>query len=200
MFTSHGYYPLQFKLRDKFGDRYITYTCGFYYIVLSNPDDIEKLLTSSVHITKGQTYSMVTPWLGDGLLTSTGAKWQTRRKLLTPSFHFRILEDFLTTFNEQAEILIDILRTDFKNKQEKDICQYITRCTLDIIADTAMGKKLNAQRDIDSAYVKAVNKACVIQAYRGTRPLLWPDFIFYLTSSGREYNSALKTLHAFTDN
>ncbi|CAG7724996.1 unnamed protein product, partial [Allacma fusca] len=197
---NEAYYPLIFKLKETFGDRYILYACGFCYVVLSNPDDIEKLLTSSIHITKGQTYNMISPWLGEGLLTSTGAKWQARRKLLTPSFHFRILEDFLITFNEQAEILIDILRTDLRDKQEKDICKYITRCTLDIIGETAMGKKLNSQREIDSAYVKAVNKACEIQFHRTVKPLIWPDFIFYLTPYGRKYKAALKALHDFTDN
>ena len=38
----------------------------------------EKVLSSNVHITKGFDYRPLLPWLGTGLLTSTGAKWHTR--------------------------------------------------------------------------------------------------------------------------
>ena len=51
---------------------------------------------------------------------STGDKWRARRKLLTPSFHFRILEDFISVFNEQAEILVTKLRK-FEGKGYIDV-------------------------------------------------------------------------------
>ena len=51
-------------------------------------------------------YRFLWPWLNQGLLTSAGAKWHGRRKMLTPAFHFKILEDFLVVMNEQSKILI----------------------------------------------------------------------------------------------
>lgn len=65
-------------------------------------------------------------------VSSTGNKWRSRRKMLTPTFHFTILEDFLDVMNEQANILV--------HKLEKHVNQgafncffYITLCALDII-------------------------------------------------------------------
>ena len=42
------------------------------------PQAFEKVLSSNAHITKGHDYRPLLPWLGTGLLTSTGAKWHTR--------------------------------------------------------------------------------------------------------------------------
>jgi cytochrome P450 len=78
-------------------------------------------------------YKFLHPWLGTGLLTSNGNKWSKRRKLLTPSFHFDILKDFLFVMNEQADTLINILKEDMKTNPTLDIASYISRCTLDII-------------------------------------------------------------------
>ncbi|CAG7832288.1 unnamed protein product, partial [Allacma fusca] len=82
----------------------------------------------------GITYNLFWSWLGDGLLTSKGSKWQHRRKMLTPAFHFKILENFVVIFNEQSNVLVKVLADEFKNAQENDICPPITRCALDIIS------------------------------------------------------------------
>jgi hypothetical protein len=34
---------------------------------------------------------------------------------------------------------------------------------------------------------------------RAYQPWLWVDWIYYLTSAGRRYKSALKTVHEFAD-
>ncbi|KAF3852442.1 hypothetical protein F7725_005797 [Dissostichus mawsoni] len=67
------------------------------------------VLTNAVHMEKSYAYTFLHPWLGTGLLTSTGPKWRQRRKMLTPTFHFSILTEFLEVMNEQAEILVEKL-------------------------------------------------------------------------------------------
>ena len=62
---------------------------------------------------------------------ASGSKWHSRRKMLTPAFHFRILEEFLNVFNEQSRVLVEMLNE--KAHDAFDIYPYTTNCTLDII-------------------------------------------------------------------
>jgi cytochrome P450 len=63
---------------------------------------------------------------------SPGTKWHSRRKLLTSSFHFKILENFVEIFSEKSEILAKKLQQE-AGGQVFNVHPYITRCALDII-------------------------------------------------------------------
>ena len=52
--------------------------------------------------------------------------------MLTPAFHFKILEDFIDVFNEQTEVMVKKLRPNSGGKPF-NIFKNITLCTLDII-------------------------------------------------------------------
>ena len=43
---------------------------------------------------------------GDGLLLSSGKKWQRNRKLLTPAFHFEILKSYMRVYNDAVDIMM----------------------------------------------------------------------------------------------
>jgi cytochrome P450 len=108
------------------------------------------VLSSATLIDKSAEYNFLKPWLKEGLGTSSGKKWKTRRKILTPAFHFRILEDFQPIINEQTSVLIEKLRfisrttCNINNNESKDedrcvdIVPIITLCTLDVICETAV--------------------------------------------------------------
>lgn len=65
-------------------------------------------------------------------MSSTGPKWRQRRKMLTPTFHFSILMDFLEVMNEQANILVEKL-AKHAGKGPFNCFSHITLCALDII-------------------------------------------------------------------
>ncbi|XP_067928638.1 cytochrome P450 4V2-like [Watersipora subatra] len=166
-------------------------------ICLYTPEDSEKLLRSNVLIDKSDDYEYLHPWLGFGLLTSTGAKWKTRRRMLTPSFHFNILQDFLLTMNNHAATLKDKLQEDACDKGSTDVFPIITLNSLDMICDTAMGVDMGALHDGESDYVKAVYLVKEAVAVRQRTPWYWPDFIYNSLPVGRKVNKAIDTMHQY---
>ncbi|XP_046655354.1 cytochrome P450 4C1-like [Daphnia pulicaria] len=164
---------------------------------VGSAEGVEVVLGSNKIIDKSREYNFLQPWLATGLLTSTGSKWHKRRKLLTPTFHFKILEDFIHVFNEQSAVLVEKLGE--KVGQDFDIFPFITRCTLDVICETAMGRHVDAQNNTDSEYVEAVYKMTRIVQTRQTRPWLQPDWLFRLFPMASEQSRCLSILHGFTD-
>ncbi|XP_010142523.1 PREDICTED: cytochrome P450 4V2 [Buceros rhinoceros silvestris] len=167
-------------------------------LVLYHADDVEVILSSSKHIEKSYLYKFLHPWLGTGLLTSTGDKWRSRRKMITPTFHFEILTDFLEVMNEQGSILLEKLEKHV-DKEPFNVFLDITLCALDIICETAMGKNVGAQENKDSEYVRAVYRMSDLIHKRQKSPWFWPDRLYVLFKEGREHQKNLKILHNFTD-
>ncbi|MBN3301800.1 CP4V2 protein, partial [Amia calva] len=170
------------------------------FVVLYHAENIEKdWHTSSRHITKAYAYKFLHPWLGTGLLTSTGDKWRSRRKMLTPTFHFSILTEFLEVMNEQSAVLVEKLETHV-GQGSFNCFSHITLCALDIICETAMGKNIHAQSNSDSEYIQAIYKMSDIILRRQRMPWFWLDLVYYVLGEGREHDRNLKILHSFTKN
>nr|BAV38819.1 cytochrome P450 [Thalassodrilides sp. MI-2015] len=170
-------------------------------VVATNANAAEVLLKSSTHMTKSFLYDFIRPWLGTGLLMliSTGSKWHARRKMITPTFHFKILEDFLEVFNEQSTVMTKHLEKMAGKSKGFDVIPFVTLCALDIICDTAMGRHVNAQAHSDSEYVQAIYRISDLIMERIRRPWLWPDGIYRLLPAGKEHERLLTVLHSFTN-
>ncbi len=93
----------------------------------------------------GQVYGLMEPFLGNGLLTSNGDRWRHRRKLLTPSFHFQILQDFLPAMNKQAEKFVhEILPPMIESSggEAVDVTRALLHFSLDVLCEAATGQDL----------------------------------------------------------
>ena len=73
------------------------------FTIYYHPEPIAEIFNNTTSLlAKSHDYDFLIDWLGTGLLTSTGHKWRMRRKLLTPAFHFQILDDAQPAFNRQV--------------------------------------------------------------------------------------------------
>lgn len=126
-------------------------------IMISDPNLVEAILSSSKQLEKANDYRFVKPWLGDGLLMSIGKKWFNRRKIITPTFHFKILEQFVDVMNNQGQIFVKNL-AKFDDQPPVDVFPLVTLYALDVICICAMGTNVNAQIDSNSTYVKTVQE------------------------------------------
>lgn len=99
--------------------------------VCLDPKDVQVILTDMKLISKAHEYKFLEPWLQTGLLTSTNEKWLKRRKILTPAFHFKILEEFLEVFDNQGLILIEKLKV--YDGKVVDVFPLVALSALDVI-------------------------------------------------------------------
>ncbi|XP_065091255.1 cytochrome P450 4d1-like [Ochlerotatus camptorhynchus] len=168
-------------------------------IVVTDAKVAEGILSSPKFIDKSDEYNFIRPWLGNGLLTSSNRKWHSHRKIITPTFHFKILEQFVEIFDSQSNILIDQLLPKVKSGETFDIFPLITLCALDVICESAMGTKVNAQIHADSEYVQAVKEITTIIHIRTYDLLARYDFLFNLLSFRKRQDKALEILHGYTN-
>lgn len=66
--------------------------------------------------------------------------WRNHRKILTPAFHFKMLENSVPTMKKNAQILSQQLEKKI-NQPEFDIESFIEKCSLDIISGNIILKK-----------------------------------------------------------
>ncbi|KAL6262605.1 hypothetical protein P5V15_005399 [Pogonomyrmex californicus] len=169
------------------------------FVNIYHPDYLEAIFPSTVNITKGEPYDMLRPWLGNGLLTSTGKQWFHDRRLIGPTFHFSILNQFAVVLSEKAEILTKCLEKEIRKDPGKaiNIFPFIINVALDIICETAMGVNVRAQ-EVVTEYTSTVHKTSTLILERLFRPWYWSDLLYYSFPAGKQYKSALNILHRFT--
>ncbi|XP_012286924.1 cytochrome P450 4c3 [Orussus abietinus] len=198
-FVLHGdaekFFKNLLKWRKMYGDVFKVWAATRPIVFLYKAEFVQQLLSSPHFIEKSQDYKYTQLWLGNGLLTSTGEIWHYRRKLLTPTFHRDILEKFFITIVQEAEILTTVLRNEV-GKSEFDMVPYAKRASLDVICETVMGYKVNAQSVHDHKYLCAIESIKEIIQKRIVNVHLYPDVIFFNTVWGKEY---LRTANVIQD-
>lgn len=167
---------------------------------LSRAEDMEVALGSGKqHMSKSWSYGFLHPWLGRGLLTSYGERWRHHRKVITPTFHFGILDSFCEVFAEKSNILVQKLNEFADGSgQSVDVYPFVTRAALDIISEAAMGTMVNAQDDPNNAYVHSVYITAELLLRRSLRPWLYSDMLYALTDDGKRAAKHLNILHRFS--
>ncbi|XP_066904788.1 cytochrome P450 4C1 isoform X2 [Halyomorpha halys] len=190
--------PLLMKWFDEYGDIFEMQILGVKYVFLTEPEFIKPLLCSSTNISKGEfEYSLLRPMFSDGLIVSDGNKWRARRKLLTPSFHFKILETSIETVSRNAEEYVSYLLAS--GGRPVEIGDKIFLMTLKIICETAMGVKLKTENNEQNEYINASKSCHDSIVYRYLRVWLFPDFIYSRSRAGKKFFHCANVVHNLAD-
>ncbi|XP_052890753.1 probable cytochrome P450 4d14 [Anopheles moucheti] len=194
--TPEGIFATFTGFHKRYGRNLITQSLFNYpSMQICDPKVIEQVIQART-IEKSIIYDFMVPWLGTGLVVSTGSKWSQRRKIITPTFHFKILEDFLVIMNHQTDVLVEKLKKSPHDK-DFDIYEHVTYCALDIISESAMGVKLNTQLQPNSEYVMAVKEISDIILKRLFSFLREYKWAFQFTKAHNRQEDLLKVVHGF---
>ncbi|XP_031767123.2 cytochrome P450 4C1-like [Galleria mellonella] len=190
-------FALRFVLAKKFKGIFRFYAYPYKFIMIYNPEDAEAILSGMKFSEKSIVYRIIKPWLADGLLLSSGAKWQQRRKILTPAFHFDILRQFHVTMEENSKQLTDTLEKNIK--ETIDIKPIITEYTINTICETAMGTKLSGENSAaGKTYKNAVLSLGEMFAQRFVKAYLFLEFVFNLSSLKFKQEKTIQIVKKFT--
>ncbi|XP_072754855.1 cytochrome P450 4g15 [Anoplolepis gracilipes] len=165
-------------------------------VFLMDPRDVEIILSSQIYIDKSSEYRLFEPWLGNGLLISTGPKWRAHRKLIAPTFHLNVLKSFIDLFNANSRAVVEKLHKEGNN--EFDIHDYMSECTVEILLETAMGVSKSTQDRSGLEYALAVMKMSNILHLRHMKLWLRPDWLFNFTKYGKDQIRLLEIIHGLT--
>ncbi|XP_036703995.1 cytochrome P450 4F2-like isoform X2 [Balaenoptera musculus] len=101
-------------------------------------------------------YSVLNPWLGDGLLLSAGDKWSHHRRLLTPAFHFEIFEAVYEDFHQECRHhACQVAVPGFRGQHSSDMFEHISLMTLDSLQKCVFSFDSNCQEK-PSEYIAVI--------------------------------------------
>lgn len=110
---------------------------GIEAILVSNPDDIERvLITEHRKVTKDRFTKDLSRFLGQGLLTSEGDFWRRQRRLAQPAFHRERIAAYARAMAEATEERI----SNWEPGAVFDIHDEMMHLTRDIVCRTLFGK------------------------------------------------------------
>ena len=162
-------------------------------ISVNHPDEVRKVMKEPKN---RDTYSLLVPWLGEGLLISEGQTWARSRRLLTPAFHFEILKLYTPIYNSGLRTLLNKWSISAAENKPVKLFDTISLMSLDIILQCAFSYKSNCQTaKTRIPYIRSVYELIEHVAVRFYTPIYFLDFIYYLSPEGRRFKRACKVVH-----
>ncbi|XP_063927146.1 cytochrome P450 4C1-like [Zophobas morio] len=141
-------------------------------------------------------YKYAVPVCGYGLFTAPVPIWKRHRKIIMPAFNQKILDGFVEVFGRQSTTMCTQLE---KHVDEKfDLFDVVSKCSLDILCETAMGVTINAQNG-DSDFGHCVDRLLEIVFLRMF--VIWYHFdcIFKWTGLYQDERRLTQQFNDFTE-
>ncbi|XP_058796887.1 cytochrome P450 4V2-like [Phymastichus coffea] len=162
---------------------------------------IQIMLSSYSLMAKSNAYSMLIPWLNNGILTSSGNAWLYCRHLISPAYGFDAIKCYVEIMNKNSIILDECLDKEikFNSKAPVNILSLITKYSLDTIYEIAVGLIVNTQQTEGNLYTQTLYKFYQICIERSSN--LWSQWNsrFYQATTKKMIMKDIQVMHNFID-
>ena len=168
-------------------------------VILTNHEYIQAVMNTNEP--KDPLYHLLRPWIGDGLLLSSGKKWARNRRLLTPAFHFEILKPYQRLFSESTMALVNKWKAMVREnpRESVEMFEHVSLFTLDSLMKCIFSKESKFQTaGKKNPYIKAVYELTEIMLDRARYALYLNDWIFYFSYLGYRLRRAVKIAHDYS--
>jgi cytochrome P450 len=129
----------------EFGDCYRVFapSRGVYNYVINHPDDIKRVLLSNHrNYTKGEGMDRVKILLGNGIMTSEGDFWRRQRRMMQPSFHRRVIDQFSALIAEVNDKFAARWAEKAARREAVNVSDDTSELTLEIVLRSIFGTDL----------------------------------------------------------
>ncbi|XP_034651196.1 probable cytochrome P450 4aa1 [Drosophila subobscura] len=186
------------KAFDLYGSLVRIWVLFFPFFVVLQPEDLQVILSSQKHTNKVFIYQLMHNFLGDGLITSSGLKWSTHRRLIQPAFHLSLLEKFIGTFVDASQSLYESLGAAAVGT-EINIVSIVNNCVVDILNEAVLGVPIK-KKGLDPINIEEspFRQGKLMIPTRFSHPWLLFDGIYHWTKLANDELNQKKRLHDFT--
>ena len=129
----------------EFGDIYRVFAParGVYNYVINHPDDIKRVLLSNHrNYTKGEGMDRVKILLGNGIMTSEGDFWRRQRRMMQPTFHRRVIDQFSALIREVNDKFVARWAEKAAHAEPVNLSDDTSELTLEIVLRSIFGTDL----------------------------------------------------------
>ncbi|XP_002137133.2 probable cytochrome P450 313a4 isoform X1 [Drosophila pseudoobscura] len=130
------------------------------FMIVSEPQVVQDILTSPHCVNKGIIYKAVDDGAGVGLFSLKDPRWSVHRKLLNPAFGHKVLLSFLPIFNKETAQLLSQLDA-LPGGGEKDLIPLLQSLTLGIATQTTMGCDVKSEENFMSNSLMERYQCCL---------------------------------------
>jgi len=159
-------------MRREHGDVVSIKVLGKPWVLISHPDDIEKVFVKHAKImARDQYVKILERTLGQGLLTSDGELWKRQRKLMATAFTPKRIRGYASAMVRVTERSL----SRWHDEQEANLHQEMSRLTMEVVADVLFGSGVS---EADVATVRDAME--VINEYYANSPeavLMLPEWV-----------------------
>ncbi|XP_045484968.1 cytochrome P450 4d2-like [Pieris rapae] len=168
------------------------------YVGVTDRVDAEYILKNCLE--KDNITNLFKEVIGDAGIYAPVSTWIHRRKMLIPAFGPKIIKSFVSIQARQAQDLSEQLEIDGRvGSGEFSIWPYVSAYTLSSIAETALGIKLDALRDPNIPFLKAIQDVLCLMSSRILKFWLWPQFIYKYSNLHADIQRSTTLLYSLPD-